>query len=147
MDHQAAERRITFCRATLLAASLLGLTGVALGAWAAHGLADTLGPAKATRLPSFETGVRYQMSHAGVLLAVAMLPASKRRATAAGLLIAGTLVFSGSLYILVTSGVPKWGAVTPIGGVLLLAGWSCLVALAIRPPAGEQTMNDAMGVP
>lgn len=124
-----------FHRGTLLAASLLGLTGVALGAWTAHGLADFLGPERSVRLPSMETGVRYQMTHAVALLALAALPVRSRlRTTAAVALAVGTLVFSGSLYLLTLTGVTKWGAVTPIGGLLLLVGWATLAAAAIRSP-------------
>jgi len=98
-------------------------TGVALGAFGAHALKTTLTPAM---LEVFETGVRYQMYHGLGLLALSALPAfqGEQRGRAPALLLAGTVVFSGSLYLLSFSGVRWLGAVTPIGGVLMLAGWS-----------------------
>lgn len=105
---------------------LSGLLGVALGAFAAHALKAGLAP---ELLATFETGVRYQLVHALALLAVAWActrwpgPAP----TLAGwLFVAGTLLFSGSLYALSVTGVRALGAITPLGGVALLAGWLCL---------------------
>jgi uncharacterized membrane protein YgdD (TMEM256/DUF423 family) len=105
---------------------------VSLGAFAAHALKARLTP---EMLAIFETGVRYQVYHALGLFAVAFL-ASRwpgRGVNAAGwCFVAGTLVFSGSLYALVLTGVRRWGAVTPIGGVLFLAGWLCLLLAKYR---------------
>ena len=106
--------------------SLSALLGVALGAFAAHGLKERLAPGM---LAIFETGVRYQMYHAFALLGVAWactrwpgpLP------TIAGwLFLAGTLLFSGSLYVLALGGLRWLGAVAPLGGLAFLAGWACL---------------------
>ena len=99
---------------------------VALGAFAAHGLKSRLAP---DLLAVFEVGVRYQMYHALALLAVAW--ASTRwpgtPVTASGwLFVAGTVIFSGSLYALSLTGVRWLGAITPIGGLAFLAGWACL---------------------
>ena len=86
-------------------------------------------------LAVFETAVRYQMYHALALLAVAW--AAQRwpgglTQWAGWLLVAGILIFSGSLYVLVLTG-PRWmGAITPIGGVALIAGWACLLLAAVR---------------
>lgn len=109
---------------------LLGCTfallAVAAGAFGAHALRDRL---PESLLAVFETAVRYQMYHALGLLAVGLLltRAPGQAATAAGwLFTAGIVVFSGSLYILVLSGVRAWGAVTPVGGVAFLAGWLLL---------------------
>lgn len=114
---------------------LVGL-GVALGAFGAHALKASLSP---QFLATFETGVRYQMYHGlGLLVlswAIGRWP-ERHLAPAAVLLIAGTIVFSGSLYLLVLTGIRWFGAVTPLGGVALIAGWS-LVAyrlLAVRAP-------------
>lgn len=108
-------------------ASLSGFLGVALGAFGAHALKARLSP---EMLTIFETGVRYQMYHCFALLAVGILASqlsSLRQLTTAGwLFVAGTLIFSGSLYILSLSGVKTWGAVTPLGGLCLLAGWLTL---------------------
>ena len=109
-----------------------GLLGVALGAFGAHGLKGTLSP---DMLANFETGVRYQMYHAVGLLAVAwaITPWPGGLTTAAGwLFVVGILIFSGSLYILSITGIRWLGAVTPIGGVALIAGWGCLVVAALR---------------
>jgi uncharacterized membrane protein YgdD (TMEM256/DUF423 family) len=109
-------------RVFAVAAALAGL-GVAIGAFGAHGLKAVVSP---EMLAVFETGVRYQMYHGLGLLALAWAIGrwpERRLATAAWLLLAGTAVFSGSLYILVLSGLRWFGAITPIGGVALIAGW------------------------
>ena len=103
-----------------------GFLGVGLGAFAAHGLKARLAP---DLLAVFEVGVRYQMVHALALLAVgwACTRWPGAATTASGwLFVAGTLVFSGSLYGLALSGERWLGAVTPLGGVALLAGWLSL---------------------
>ncbi|MGI8747692.1 MAG: DUF423 domain-containing protein, partial [Deinococcus sp.] len=102
---------------TALWGTLLSGTGVALGAFGAHALKARLSP---ELLEVFETGVRYQMDHGLGLLALSARPEQRR---APALLLAGTLVFSGSLYLLSLTGQRWLGAVTPIGGVLQLAGW------------------------
>lgn len=113
-------------RIFFLIGSLSALVGVALGAFAAHALRGRL---DAALLATFEVGVRYQMYHALALLAVAW--AGTRwpgtAITASGwLFIAGTVLFSGSLYALALSGARWLGPVTPIGGLALLLGWLCL---------------------
>src|SRR3954470_13880714 len=112
--------------------ALSALIGVALGAFAAHGLKARLG---ADMLAIFETGVRYQMYHALGLLAVGW--ACTRwpgwATTASGwLFVAGTVVFSGSLYLLALSGTRWLGAITPLGGLAFLAGWLCLAWAVYR---------------
>jgi uncharacterized membrane protein YgdD (TMEM256/DUF423 family) len=106
--------------------ALSAFIGVALGAFAAHGLKTRLG---ADMVAIFETGVRYQMYHALGLLGVGW--ACTRwpgwPTTASGwLFVAGTVVFSGSLYLLALSGTRWLGAITPLGGLAFLAGWLCL---------------------
>lgn len=101
-------------------------TAVTLGAFGAHGLRARL---TADLLATFEVGVRYQMYHALALLAVAW--AATRwpggATTLAGwLFVVGTVVFSGSLYLLALSGQRWLGAVTPLGGVAFIAGWLAL---------------------
>src|SRR4051812_31045660 len=106
--------------------ALSAFIGVALGAFAAHGLKARLDP---TMLATFETGVRYQMYHALGLLAVgwACTRWPVGTTTASGwLFVAGTLLFSGALYALALSGERWLGAITPIGGVAFLAGWLSL---------------------
>ena len=100
--------------------------GVALGAFAAHGLKNRLDPAM---LATFEIGVRYQMYHALGLLAVGWACTKWPGAwvNASGwLFIAGTVIFSGTLYALALTGARWLGAITPIGGLAFLAGWLCL---------------------
>lgn len=109
-------------------AGALGFTGVALGAFGAHALKARLSP---EQLATFETAARYQLIHALALLAVAWAVTRwpGRPAQASGwLFVAGTLLFSGSLYAITLGGVRGLGLVTPIGGVALLAGWLCLLA-------------------
>jgi uncharacterized membrane protein YgdD (TMEM256/DUF423 family) len=113
-------------RLFFLLGSVSAFIAVALGAVAAHALKARLDPGL---LGSFEVGVRYQMYHAFGLFAAAW--ACTRwpgAATVAGgwLFVAGTLLFSGSLYLLSLSGVRWLGAITPLGGVAFLGGWLCL---------------------
>lgn len=99
---------------------------MALGAFAAHALKRSL---DAELLAVFEVGVRYQMYHAFALLAVgwAQTRWPGKVLTASGwLFVAGTVLFSGSLYVLSFSGMRWLGAITPVGGIALLAGWLCL---------------------
>ncbi|WP_415846098.1 DUF423 domain-containing protein [Stutzerimonas zhaodongensis] len=117
-------------RPFLMLAAFFGLTGVALGAFAAHGLRQRLG---ADYLAVFQTGVQYQLIHALALIGVALLAlhAPSRLLTAAGMLFAlGVLLFSGSLYLLTLTGISKLGIITPIGGTAFLAGWVCLMLAA-----------------
>ena len=102
------------------------LIAVALGAFGAHGLRARIVP---DMLMTFEIGVRYQIYHAFALLAVGAaanrLP-SGGVAAAGWLFVAGTVIFSGSLYVLALTGQRWLGAVTPFGGVAFLAGWAAL---------------------
>ncbi len=110
---------------TVLGALSAGIA-VALGAFAAHGLKSRLAP---DMLATFEVGARYQMYHALALLGVAF--AASRWggggiAAAGWLFVAGTILFSGSLYLLSTTGVRWLGAITPFGGLCFIAGWLVL---------------------
>ena len=122
------------------AGSILAGLGVALGAFGAHALKASLSP---QMLATFETGVRYQMYHGLGLLALAWAVGcwpERRLAQAAILLIGGTIVFSGSLYLLALTGVRWFGAVTPFGGVALIAGWAFAawrVMVGGQPSAGR----------
>jgi uncharacterized membrane protein YgdD (TMEM256/DUF423 family) len=111
-------------------AAISGFMAVAAGAFGAHFLKAQLAP---DALQVFETGARYQMYHALALLAVACVTARAPSAVgrvAGWLFVAGTVVFSGSLYALAWTGWRGLGAVTPLGGVAFLAGWVCLLAAA-----------------
>lgn len=119
-------------RTFALAGAISAFIAVAAGAFGAHALKRSLSP---DMLQAFETGARYQMYHALALFAAAwvMVQWPGAAATWAGrLFIVGTLLFSGSLYLLALTGVTRWGMVTPLGGLAFLAGWACL-AFAARP--------------
>lgn len=99
---------------------------VGAGAFGAHGLKSRL---SAEMLTIFETGARYQMYHALALFAVAWAQSRwpGTLVTASGwCFLAGTLLFSGSLYVLSLTGLRWLGAITPLGGLAFLAGWLCL---------------------
>jgi uncharacterized membrane protein YgdD (TMEM256/DUF423 family) len=104
--------------------ALFAFVAVAGGAFGAHSLKAILAP---DLLAVFETGIRYQMYHALALLAVGWAAHQYPQASfhiSGWLFVAGIVLFSGSLYILALSGVRWLGAITPLGGVLLLAGWA-----------------------
>ncbi len=114
-----------------ISAALLGLTGVISGAMGAHALEKTLTP---DQLDSYETAVRFQMYHSIVLLILGMLLKLLGPAAALNwsvyLVLVGTLLFSGSIYLLVLTPI-KVGIVTPIGGTILIAGWAALLVWAM----------------
>lgn len=117
---------------TILAGgALLAALGVALGAFGAHALRDSLDP---VRLGWWNTGVQWHMWHAVALVAIAAVPIPDRTFPAA-LIGAGTLVFAGSLYVMALTGLRWLGAVTPIGGLLMMAGWLLLAWRAWRAQA------------
>ena len=119
-------------RTFFILGALLGLIGVAAGAFGAHSLRDRI---SAELLATFETGVRYQIYHALALLFAAWAATrwTSTLATVAGwLFFAGVLIFSGSLYALSLSGVRWLGAITPLGGVAFIGGWICLGLAAWR---------------
>jgi uncharacterized membrane protein YgdD (TMEM256/DUF423 family) len=111
----------------LLLGSVSGFLSVALGAFGAHALKEKLDEYS---LGIFHTGVTYQTTHALALVLVALLlkwyPDSSGLVWAGWCYAAGTVIFSGSLYTLAMTGIKVLGAITPIGGVLFLAGWALL---------------------
>lgn len=112
--------------------ALSAAISVAAGAFGAHALKARLSP---DLLAVFETGARYQMYHAlGLALAAwaASRPGGGAAVWAGWLFVAGTVLFSGSLYALALSGVRALGAVTPFGGVAFIAGWIALAVAALR---------------
>ena len=115
-------------RRILLTGSLLAALGVALGAFGAHGLRDMLDPAA---LGWWQTAVQWHMWHAIGLVALAAAP-WPRLGRAAALLAIGTLGFSGSLYLMALTGARWLGMVTPLGGVLMIAGWAMVAWSAWR---------------
>lgn len=119
-------------RLWLLLSALAGFTGVALGAFAAHGLKNRLSP---EHLAVFQTGSHYQLIHALALFGVALLALQvpgRLVNLAGGCFALGILLFSGSLYLLSLSGIGGLGIITPFGGLAFLAGWLCLGLAAWR---------------
>jgi len=112
--------------------AVLALLGVALGAFGAHALQTRIPP---ERLNTYEVAVRYQMYHALALVAVGWATTrwqSGAITTAGWLFVAGTLIFSGAVYTLALGG-PRWmGAIAPIGGMSLMAGWALLAWGVLR---------------
>src|SRR5258706_7505591 len=121
-------------RILLIIGALLGASGVAAGAFGAHALKTWL---SSELTAAFETGVRYQLLHALALLAVAWA-ATRWPSTAViasgWCFFVGTVVFSGSLYLLALTGTRWMGAITPFGGLFFIAGW-LLLAWGVRSTA------------
>ena len=122
-------------RPTLIAGALLALLAVALGAFGAHALEGLL-DAKAQGW--WQTAAQYQMWHAIALIALSAVPLRGAR-PAALLLGLGTTLFSGSLYAMALGGWRWLGMVTPLGGMLMLAGWLVLAVAAWR--AGDEGLE------
>lgn len=122
----------------LVAATIFGLTAVILGALGAHALKSKLG---VDQLNSFETGVKYQMYHAIVLLVLGLWykgEENKLFNIASWGLILGTVLFSLSIYLLSTrsitglEGISFLGPITPLGGLLMIGGWFLLLLMFLR---------------
>ena len=121
-------------RTFVILAALAGFSGVAIGAFAAHGLKGKLPP---NLFEVFEVGARYHMYHALALLGVAWAASRwpSGSVTSAGwFFVAGIVLFSGSLYAMAWTGIRVFGAVTPLGGVCFLAGWALLGWAAWHAP-------------
>lgn len=124
-------------RSVLLAAGLLGVTGVALGALGAHALKAQL--LERGMSAAWETAARYHIVHAVALVGFAgwlrSQPAAKPRQIerwTSLCWIVGTCLFSGSIYLLAVGG-PRWlGPITPLGGIALMIGWSLLIVRAVK---------------
>jgi uncharacterized membrane protein YgdD (TMEM256/DUF423 family) len=125
-------------RTFLLLASINGFVAVALGAFGAHGLKGMMASLAdgAQRLAWWETASRYHLAHAlalGLLAVIAArLPESSALQASGWAMQAGIVLFSGSLYAMTLSGVRVLGAVTPLGGLCLLAGWAALGVAALK---------------
>lgn len=118
-------------RKIFITATLLGLVGVVLGAFAAHGLRSVLTD---SALESFQTGVRYQMYHAFFLFVIGLNShlSSAQKKYILGLTLAGIILFSLSIYLLATNAITSidftfLGPVTPFGGLLLISAWGFLL--------------------
>jgi uncharacterized membrane protein YgdD (TMEM256/DUF423 family) len=114
-------------------AALAGFIGVAMGAFGAHGLKHVLSD---HYLDVYKTAVSYQMWHALLLGLIAALPEHKLLRWAGWLLIAGMLLFSGSLYLLAISNIGWLGMITPFGGLAFLAAWALLAFVAFQHHKG-----------
>lgn len=113
-------------RIFVMIGAVSGMLSVAAGAFGSHALKQHL---SSDLLAVFETGARYQMYHALALVAVAWAVtrwAAPQLTWAGWLFVAGTLLFSGSLYGIALSGNRTLGVITPLGGICFLAGWTCL---------------------
>jgi uncharacterized membrane protein YgdD (TMEM256/DUF423 family) len=122
-------------RLLALAGVLLAGSGVVLGAFGAHALKASLPPA---RLESWETAVLYQLLHGLTLLVLGSmgsqaLPAATLR-LAGSAFVVGTVLFSGSIYLLVLTELPLFGPVTPLGGIAMIGGWLTLAVAYARGP-------------
>ncbi|ROQ28549.1 DUF423 domain-containing protein [Gallaecimonas pentaromativorans] len=119
-------------RIILMLSALYGATGVAMGAFAAHGLKKVL---SAEMLAVMETGVRYQLIHALAMMGLVVLAGrmtSPWLSAAGWLMAAGVLLFSGSLYLLGLTGIKFFGPITPLGGLCLILGWLALLVAALK---------------
>ncbi len=115
----------------MLIAALLGALGVGLGAFGAHGLAATF--AANGRAGTYDTAAQYHLVHGLALLLTALLIRQQPQPwlnRAGYLFIGGIILFCGSLYILAIFDLGFMGAVAPLGGAALIAGWLCLAAAA-----------------
>jgi uncharacterized membrane protein YgdD (TMEM256/DUF423 family) len=119
----------------LKSGTIFGALGVMIGAFGAHALKDLL--ETTGRTATFETAVKYQMYHALTLLALGLVIAffkPQKAFTVAGYaFIGGILIFSGTLYMLCLTGITWLGAITPIGGVLLITGWISMLVGLFKP--------------
>lgn len=119
----------------IIAGAINAAIAVGFGAFGAHALKDRLSE---HYLAVWETAVQYQMFHAIALLAIGMLMSSAllgpstQLSWAGYLILAGIIIFSGSLYVLSLSGIGILGAITPIGGVAFIAGWIMLIIAAVK---------------
>lgn len=116
----------------IVIAAILMALAVAAGAFGAHALKNVLSP---ERLETWQTAVQYHAWHALGLLLIAVIGAQFEVAIAwpASLILAGILIFSGSLYALCLTGIGWLGAITPIGGISFIAGWIWMAIVFIKP--------------
>lgn len=125
-------------RTLIIVSGVLGALAVSLGAFGAHALEPFL--QAAGRLDTYETAVGYHFYHTLLLLAIAMLsPRLHPRISkiAAWLVFIGILIFSGTLYVLCLTGITWLGAITPVGGLCLIAGWVLVAVSAAKTPLSK----------
>ena len=117
----------------LVIGALSGMLAVLLGAFGAHAMRGRLTP---DMLAVYQTGVQYHFWHALGLLAIALtlahFPAAQGLKWAGWLMLAGILIFSGSLYLLAVTGMRWLGAITPVGGSAFIVAWALFAATVAR---------------
>ncbi len=120
-------------RQTLIAGALLGLLGVALGAFGAHALKSLL--LQNGRVDTYELAVRYHFYHALALLAIGLLMEKFNTVLirwASLCIVVGTILFSGSLYLFALSNATAFAVVTPFGGMFLIGGWALMLIALVK---------------
>ena len=113
-------------------AACSAMLSVILGAFAAHGLKTKL---TETLLNTFQTGVQYQMYHSLAIILLIILYRQMPQSLllySAGFMVAGIVLFSGSLYMLAITQIKWFGPITPLGGVCFIVGWALLIAAALK---------------
>lgn len=119
----------------IIAGAINAFLAVAFGAFGAHALKEKLSE---KYLAIWETAVQYQMYHAigliviGILMSTNIIGQVSQLSWAGYLMLAGIVIFSGSLYVLSLSGIGVLGAITPIGGVAFLAAWVLVIVAAVK---------------
>ncbi len=116
----------------LIFAAFSAMFSVVLGAFAAHGLKSKLSE---TLLNTFQTGVQYQMYHSLAVILLVILYRQMPQSLllySSGFMLAGIILFSGSLYMLALTQIKWFGPVTPIGGICFIVGWALLIAAALK---------------
>jgi uncharacterized membrane protein YgdD (TMEM256/DUF423 family) len=114
--------------------AILGALGIALGAFGAHSLKESL--KLAGNFDTFETAVRYQFYNAFALIVLSLIAErtnNKFTNWSGNLFIIGSVIFSGSLYLICFTGIKTFGAIAPIGGLCLIAAWLCMF-ISIKTP-------------
>lgn len=123
-------------RMFLVIGALSGAVAVMAGAFGAHAIAESVTP---ERLATFKTGAQYQLIHSLALLLVGVIverSPSNAIQWSGWLFLAGIVLFPGSLYVLVLTDIPAFGAITPIGGLAFMCGWLVLAWGSWKAPAG-----------
>jgi uncharacterized membrane protein YgdD (TMEM256/DUF423 family) len=113
-------------------AAFSAMFSVVLGAFAAHGLKSKLSE---TLLNTFQTGVQYQMYHSLAVILLVILYRQMPQSLllySSGFMLAGIILFSGSLYMLALTQIKWFGPVTPLGGICFIVGWALLIAAALK---------------
>lgn len=133
-------------RKIIITGALFGLISIVLGAFGAHGLKNLISPAS---IQTFETGVKYQMYHALLLLFIANTNyiSQKTKTIIFYLILVGTIFFSGSIYALATNTLSSFnfktiGFITPIGGMFLILAWSLMLIAFLKNSQNKQSFKE-----